>query len=284
MSDKKADMPRKLSGSRSATPPAASVRDTGERAPLDETKPPRQWRVSRVPESRSVPAPRVVKYVAAEEAAPPAGSAAPAGEAVAASLPPQAPAAAPVATPPTDLPVRYGVDRLVILVRDPWWVYAWWELTDVNLTGGRDALGTHGDLVLRMYDVSAIDWDGANHHSHFDIEIGDLAGNWYIEVGKPGASYVAEIGLRAADGRFLALLRSNFVTLPRDGMSPVVDEEWMVVEEDYRVLFELAGGGSIGLGSGEIQKLLEQRLRAELASGGVGSFGISSVSARTRNP
>ena len=27
----------------------------------------------------------------------------------------------------------------------------------------------------------------------------------------------------------------------------------------------------------------EQRLRAELASGGVGSFGISSVAARTRN-
>jgi hypothetical protein len=144
-------------------------------------------------------------------------------------------------------------------------------------------LGSPADLVLRMYDVSAIDWDGSNHHSHFDIEIGDMAGNWYIEVGRPGSSYVAEIGLRAPDGRFLALLRSNFVTLPRDGMSPVVDEEWMVVEEDYRVLFELAGGGSIGIGSGEIQRMLEQRLRAELASGGVGSFGISSVAARTRN-
>jgi hypothetical protein len=280
MSDKKADLPRKPSSTQSVTPAVASVRGTGERAPLDETKPPRQWRVSKVPESRSVPAPRVVKHVAAEEAAPPAGSAAPGTETVAASLPPQAPA--PVAAPP-DLPVRYGVDRLVILVRDPWWVYAWWELTDGNLSEGKQALGAHGDLVLRMYDVSAIDWDGGNHHSHFDIEIGDLTGNWYIEVGKPGSSYVAEIGLRTADGRFLALLRSNFVTLPRDGMSPVVDEEWMVVEEDYRVLFELAGGGSIGLGSGEIQKLLEQRLRAELASGGVGSFGISSVAARTRN-
>jgi len=274
--------PRKSSGSTRATPPAAA-RVTGDRAPLDETKPPRQWRVSRPPAERAVPAPRVVKHVAAEEAAPPAGSSVPAGETVAASLPPQAAAPEPAAMPPFDLPVRYGVDRLVILVRDPWWVYAWWELTDGNLSEGRRVLGSHGDLVLRMYDVSAIEWNGSNHHSHFDIEIGDLAGNWYIEIGRPGASYVAEIGLRAPDGRFVALLRSNFVTLPRDGMSPVVDEEWMVVEEDYRVLFELAGGGSIGLGSGEIQRLLEQRLRAELASGGVGSFGISSVAARTRN-
>jgi hypothetical protein len=89
---------------------------------------------------------------------------------------------------------------------------------------------------------------------------------------------VAELGLRAHDGRFLALIRSNFVTLPRDSMSSVVDEEWMVVEADYRVLFQLAGGGSIGLGSGEIQRMLEQRLRSELASGGAASFGVSSFS------
>jgi uncharacterized protein len=283
MKDKKADSSRDSTGGARTTPPEASGRGPGERAPLDETKPPRQWRVSRVPEGRAVPAPRVVKFVSAEEAAPPAGSAVPATETAVTSVPPQAPVAAPIAAPPLDLPARYGVDRLVILVRDPWWVYAWWELTDGNLSEGKRVLGSSGDLVLRMYDVSAIDWDGSNHHSHFDIEIGDLAGNWYIEIGRPGASFVAEIGLRAPDGRFVALLRSNFVTLPRDGMSPVVDEEWMVVEEDYRVLFELAGGGSIGLGSGEIQRLLEQRLRAELASGGVGSFGISSVTARTRN-
>ncbi len=283
MNEKKTDSPRKSSSSTSATPKLASVSSPGERAPLDETKPPRRWRVSREPVGRAVPAPRVVKHVAAEAAGPPAGSAAPEAQAVPASLPAQAPVAEPAAPPSLDLPARYGVDRLVVLVRDPWWVYAWWELTDANLHEGRRALGSPSELVLRMYDVSAIDWDGVNHHSHFDIGIDDQTGNWYIEIGKPGSSYVAEIGLRAPDGRFVALLRSNFVTLPRDGMSPVVDEEWMVVEEDYRVLFELAGGGSIGLGSGEIQRLLEQRLRAELASGGVGSFGISSVTARTRN-
>lgn len=257
----------------SAEPPAGSARP-----PLEQTKPPREWRSPRRPAETAVPAPRVVKHVPTDEPAPPAGSHAP--EAQAASQVMQA-APAPV-EPPSDLPHRYGIDRLVVLVRDPHWVYAWWELTESTLHDGRRELGAAGDVVLRVYDISDISWDGSNHHSHFDIGVEDLGGNWYIELGKPGATFCAELGLRGADGRFLPLVRSNVVTLPRDSMSSVVDEEWMIVEEDYRVLFDLAGGGSIGLGSGEIQRMLEQRLKAELASGGVSSFSPSSPGARKK--
>jgi len=262
---------------------------------LEKIKPPREWRSGkRTTEPEAPPAPRVVKHIAAERAAAPAGSQAPeiaepvtvtatssgpAGATTPEPMPP-ATAAAPVAT--FELPQRYGVDRLVVLVRDPYWVYAWWELTEARLEDGRRQVGAGSPTVLRVYDISNIDWNGSNHHSAFDIEVEDLAGNWYIELGKPGATFCAELGLRTADGRFLPLLRSNTVTLPRDSMSPVVDEEWMVVEEDYRTLFDLAGGGSIGLGSGEIQRLLEQRLKLELASGGVSSFGVSSASVRRK--
>jgi hypothetical protein len=139
-------------------------------------------------------------------------------------------------------------------------------------------------LVLRVYDVSAILWDGTNHHTYFDVEIHDLASGWYLELGKPGASFVAEVGLRTQDGRFLAILRSNLVTMPRDGMSDVVDEEWMVVEEDYRVLFDLAGGTGAAGDSADVQRRLEQRLRADLeaafASRGPTSFGLSSPAVR----
>jgi hypothetical protein len=257
----------------SSTPPVTG----STRSPIGETKPPRIWRSNRADALHAGSTPRVAQQVMAEESSPPAGSSAPHLQSAPASVQPAPPVQQRTAGDTgSDLPGRYGVDRLVVLVRDPYWVYAWWELTDSTLGGGRTDLGIDADLVLRMYDISAIDWDGTNHHAHFDIEIADQAGNWYIELGKPGGSFVGEVGLRAPDGRFLALLRSNFVTLPRDSMSSVVDEEWMVVEEDYRMLFELAGGGSIGLGSGEFQRMLEQRLRSELSSGGVGSFGISS--------
>ncbi len=250
------------------------------RPPVGATKAPREWRSSRNVEERSVPAPRVVKAMPARDAEPAAGSvpsvfAAPGSPAPAPAAAHVAPAVGPLPSPP-DLPALYGVDRLVLLVRDPYWTYAWWELTDGNLADGRRAMGGDAALVLRVYDISAILWDGTNHHSHFDIAVEDLAGSWYLELAKPGASFLAELGLRAPDGRFLALVRSNVVTLPRDTVSDVVDEEWMVVGEEQRVLFELAGGGSLGLGSGDIPRLLEQRLRSEMASGLSSSRGASS--------
>lgn len=256
----------------------------GDAPTIENLKPPREWRSVRSDPGRAVVPPRVVASVHALESEPAAGSRSPADApleaAPATSRPPESKPTPTLSADP--LPHTYGQDRLVLLVRDPWWVYTWWELTPTALERGRAAVAEAADLTLRVYDISAIHWDGHNHHSYFDIDIdiGDLAGNWYIELGKPGASYCAELGLRTADGRFLALVRSNVVTLPRAGMSEVVDEEWMIVEEDFRRLFDLAGGGSIGIGSGDIQRLLEQRLRSELASGGVSSFGLSSPAVR----
>ena len=253
------------------------------RPTLENVKPPREWRSVRDDPSRAIPPPRVVARVHAAESESPAGSRALVADAPSSGPQPQVvePRFDPEFEPGAEtLPAEYGNDRLVLLVRDPWWIYAWWELTQSTLDSGRRSLGAPSDLALRVYDISTIDWDGRNHHAYFDIDVHDRASNWYIELGKPGASFCAEIGLRTSDGRFLALVRSNVVTLPRDGMSHVVDEEWMIVEEDFRRLFDLAGGGSIGLGSGDIQRMLEQRLRSELASGGVSSFGLSSPAVR----
>jgi hypothetical protein len=260
---------------RPRVPGATPATPVPPRAPVGETKRPREWRSSRNVEERSVLPPRVVKAMPARDAEPAAGSVPSLFETP--GSPPAAtvaPAFAPLPSPP-DLPASYGVDRLVVLVRDPYWTYAWWELTEGNLADGRSAMGPDAALVLRVYDISTIVWDGTNHHSHFDVAVEDLGGSWYLELAKPGASFLAELGLRALDGRFLALVRSNVVTLPRDTVSDVVDEEWMVVGEEQRVLFELAGGGSLGLGSGDIPRLLEQRLRSEMASG-LSSRGASS--------
>jgi hypothetical protein len=278
-------------------PNLRAVRPPGAVEPVQDRKPPREWRTRREPDSRRIPAPRAqsqppVPVPAApalptvEHASTPVGATAASAYGPPAAPAPAAPPAPAVPPPPeaADLPHLRGLDRLVILVRDPHWVYAWWELGGGTLGDARSALGADGALVLRVYDISAVLWNGANHHTYFDVEIHDLASGWYLELGKPGASFVAEIGLRAADGRFLAILRSNFVTLPRDGMSDVVDEEWMVVEAEYRALFELAAGDSAGGDSGDLQRRLEHRLRADLesvfASRGPTSFGLSSPAAR----
>jgi hypothetical protein len=279
-------------------PPGGNPSDAPR--PIGEIKPPREWRTTRSVEERRVAPPRVTK-TAPEPTSPerpwpayppflrpdlpeprwpgidaPGGSHAPY---VAPTVPPPAPLGA--AAPSPELPARYGIDRLVALVRDPYWVYAWWELTASCIASGRREIGDDAVLVLRVYDITAILWDGMNHHSHFDVRIDEEAGSWYLELGKPGASFVAEIGLRAPDGRFLALVRSNVVSLPRDGVSDVIDDEWMLLEADERLLYERAAGG-LGGASGEFSRLLEQRLRAEMASG-LSSRGAASggLAART---
>jgi hypothetical protein len=252
-------------------PDAPSRRQT-----LDRSKPPREWRQAprptptarRTPEA-AVPVPGPLDLGKLEPERPASSRL----EDVAAPPPESRPA-------PTTLPTTYGADRLALLVRDPHWSYAWWELTEERLAGARQSLGEKGTLVLRFYDISLIEWDGANHHEFFDIEVQDVAGNWYVELGKPGASFVAEIGLRGMQGRFVALVRSNPVCLPRDSMSSQVDENWLILEEQYQRMFELSGGSQIGLGSAEILRALEERLRRELAAAGVSSFGISSLASR----
>jgi len=262
---------------------APGPEQTTRREPLEFTKPPREWR--RAPRQES--SHREHGAAPLQEGTEPdlldslhlPASRSPA-ESASSHLEVPRPGAPEARKEATALPCAYGVDRLVLLVRDPDWSYAWWELTEARLEAARHELGEKGSLILRFYDVSLIDWDGRNHHECFDIEVQALAGNWYVELGKPGATFVAEIGLRGMKGRFVALVRSNVVALPRNSMSPRVDEQWMISEERYQRLFELSGGAEIGLGSAEILRALEERLRRELAEAGVSSFGISSLASR----
>lgn len=168
------------------------------------------------------------------------------------------------------LPMYYGEDRLTLLVRDPWWIFAYWEITPQSIEKIRSQLTANFILkqVLRVYDITGVpEFTGDNANSFFDIELTPAADNWYIHVGNPNRSYCAEIGLKDPVGNFYRIVRSNTVTTPRYGMSEVRDEEWMLSEEEYWRLFGLSGGYGIGKGSPELQELFRKRFEEEFASG-----------------
>jgi hypothetical protein len=244
---------------------------SGERQPLDHVKAPREWRSTRASERQDQQPPRAASN-RPDLPEPPRAAENPALGGSSESLQRQAPSSTqsiPSEAVP-ELPERYGEDRLVLLVRDPWWAYAWWEITDPTFGAARDAAGLGARFVLRVYNVSGVDWDGANHHSHFDIDVQDVAGNWFLELARPGDSFRAELGLLDDAGRFHCMVRSNAITLPPDQVSSVVDEEWMVADEEWQRLFEAAGGGvTMGVGSGEVLRMMEGRLHLDLSSGGL---------------
>jgi hypothetical protein len=186
----------------------------------------------------------------------------------------------PVPVPePEELPSEYGADRIVLLVRDPYWIHVYWEVSRDTLLRAKAALKEEWEgarSVLRVYDITGIDFDGHNAESHFDIEIGGGTNNWYINTGVPNRTYCVDIGLLSGSGRFIMLARSNRATTPRDAPSEVSDEQWMIPDWQFEQIYALSGGFNVGTGSAELKEMMEKALGREVSSGAPSSFSISS--------
>lgn len=143
-----------------------------------------------------------------------------------------------------ELPQAYGDDRIVLIVRDPYWAFAYWEVSPQRVEKEKAWFGWDSKLAVRIYDITGVQFDGTNASGYYDQEVFDRVGDWYFDLGRPAHSFCADIGLLSPEGRFLTLARSNYVTMPRDTVSDNVDEEWMLVEEDYMKIYGMSEGSS----------------------------------------
>ena len=178
---------------------------------------------------------------------------------------------------PEELPFGYGKDKIVLQVRDSWWIHAYWEVINETFNRLKEKLRDSfysAKRVLRVYDVSHIIFDGTNAHRFFDIEVSLEANNWYIDTGSPGRSWCVDYGLKLSNGEFIMIIRSNTVYTPIEGPSWITDEEWMVPEEMFARLY----GMGFGFGrSSPVGKAWQERIRRELFSGILASPGLTSV-------
>jgi hypothetical protein len=183
-----------------------------------------------------------------------------------------------------ELPLEYGDTKLVLLVRDPEWVFAYWEIAPALREEMGIPKGKHSKpLALRLYDVTGVDFDGGNAVSFFDVRINDYAVSWYLRVPEADRSYCADLGLFSEQGDFVRIARSNVVTTPRKDVSWETEAEWMrVSEEHFRELFRLSGGFAVKEFAGSemmlrsLAEMVTQRLASERWGG---SEAISSAGA-----
>jgi hypothetical protein len=169
------------------------------------------------------------------------------------------------------LPHEYGGERMALLARDPYMALSYWELPQARLEKEKAWFGWDSKLCVRVYDVTGIQFDGSNAAAYFDQEVYERVGSWYFDFGRPTHSFCADLGLMAPNGRFLTLVRSNRVTMPRDGVSDVLDEEWMLMDEEFMKLYGVPGtvrGVHGGITSPEAQEVLRQRRLLEITSPG----------------
>ncbi|MDI6907653.1 MAG: DUF4912 domain-containing protein [Thermoanaerobacterales bacterium] len=179
------------------------------------------------------------------------------------------PAALPARASAPELPNHYDTSRLVLLARDPNWLYAYWEVSATSIEAFKR---THGSgawqssrPVLRVYDVTGVEsFNGHNAVSFVDIPVPEAADNWHIGVHHPNRSFCVDLGRILSSGTFVTILRSNIATTPQAGISDRLDEEWMWLEGVYRSLARFQPGVS--------SPLLVEELRERMQE----QFGISS--------
>lgn len=117
-------------------------------------------------------------------------------------------------------PLRY--DSLAFYMVTPQRGHVHWHLREDSLN---DVKVKYGDLlrsaplVIRVYDVTDVVFNGFNAHRFFDLDVHGLSGNYYVNVPQLARNYLAEIGLRGGDGSFHYLARSLPVFFERDRAS-----------------------------------------------------------------
>ncbi len=124
-----------------------------------------------------------------------------------------------------DEPQRaYGQSRIVLVARDPWSLFAHWDIPPIGRLEELRALGPdgeHAQEVLRLHEVAA------SPPTFRDLVLAPGAGRAHVDGAHPARSYRVEVGLRAPSGRFVPLATSNVVSTPAAGPSDDTSVCWV---------------------------------------------------------
>ncbi len=151
------------------------------------------------------------------------------------------PVPTPQPFPPDDenlgeLPESYGTKKLFLTARDPHWLFAYWDMTLQQMAEARNASRDHR-LVLRVFE--------SNHpFPAHEIGLPHDCRNWYLHVGKSGATWRAQLGFHRHDGAFNIISESGRTATPRDFLGGRDRTRFVTIPSDWslRQLFDLVRG------------------------------------------
>jgi hypothetical protein len=168
-------------------------------------------------------------------------------------------------------------DRLVVMVRDPFWLHAYWELSRKSIERAKVAMHHTWHSAKPILRLSEVQRDGEKIAAKMqirDIEIHGGVHNWYIDVQDPPKTYQLEIGYLALGGKFYALARSNVVSTPAVEVNDNFDTNWADVAKDFDRIYAMSGGYSEGESKGELKEVLEERLHRPMGNPMTTQFGL----------
>lgn len=176
-------------------------------------------------------------------------------------------------------------DRIVLLVRDAYWIQAWWELTRPSIERAKAAMAEHwhtAQPVLRLVQVETGGSTNSSERVVRDILIHGGVKTWYIDVKDSPKSYRVDIGYLGTNERFFCLGRSNSVTTPRPSAGDLIEDDWSDIADNCEKIYALSGGYTEEGRPIEIQELFEERLGRPMGSPVGSRFGIGADRALSR--
>lgn len=176
-------------------------------------------------------------------------------------------------------------DRIVLLVRDAYWIQAWWELTRPCIERAKAAMAEHWHTAQPMLRLVQVETGGATNSSERvlrDIPIHGGVKTWYIDVKDSPKSYRVDIGYLGSNDRFFCLARSNSVTTPRPSAGDLIEDDWSDIADNCEKIYALSGGYTEEARPIEIQELFEERLGRPMGSPIGSRFGVGADRALNR--
>jgi hypothetical protein len=168
-----------------------------------------------------------------------------------------------------ELPKTYNETKITLLVQDPYWVHAYWKINDQIRKAYSLEFGKHNKrIVIRVYQSKS--------GESFDVEVNDSSKSCYFNVPKPAQSYYAELGFIDAKGKFVAVAKSNTISVPTNKPSEIYNEQWMTKDaKTQEELFKKSGGYIIHKQVGSQSFAEWAAVPSSVSSGGSGSGGVA---------
>jgi hypothetical protein len=112
-------------------------------------------------------------------------------------------------------PRSYEVNRIRVVVRDPEWLFAYWDVNPRAFEAIRRELGERVVALSRL-TLKIVDPDSSASEV---VLLPYGARSWYARIDAARYHVVAELGITLPSGQFRSLARSNTVLIPRRGPS-----------------------------------------------------------------
>ncbi|CAN5469409.1 hypothetical protein BH09SUM1_BH09SUM1_28140 [soil metagenome] len=187
-----------------------------------------------------------------------------------------------------ELPQEYGDTKVVLLNRDPEWIFAYWEVNRATRKRFGIERGTHNkQFVLRLHELRLDN----GKTTPTDTAVNDYTSSWYLRIPNTASRYMVELGVYGEKNKFISITTSNPIEIPRMSISEETDVEFAEINDEiYGQIVHLSGGrhfrekveGDDFVHSLQ-QRVIETLSHGPLSSGansffGHSSFGLSSGS------